>query len=84
MDQIERITETICRNTHRVGLTEIAALDIRDLEFHDWVRSICNSLYKGLSQFDPQSHKKKLMFLVSLAVRCQCELLLSLIIVEAI
>ncbi len=50
MDQIERITETICRNAHRVGLTEIAALDIRDLEFHDWVRNICKDSCKGYNK----------------------------------
>ena len=41
MDREEKLKETIRRNALRVGLTEIGDIDIRDLEFEDWVRDFC-------------------------------------------
>lgn len=43
MDRSERLTETIYRNARRVGISEIAPLEISELEFDDWVRDFCEN-----------------------------------------
>ena len=43
MDRSEKIAETICRNAYRVTLSEIAPVDISELEFEEWVRDFCSN-----------------------------------------